>query len=107
MGGATAFLILGWFGNRASYSVSRTSFGRTAIIWLAIFVFGSTLGSSLQAWAYNHAPNTGYPIGIISCDAMVVTLVGAFAYGHRVNLRQWAGTALCFLGLLVIAFVGH
>jgi uncharacterized membrane protein len=74
----------------------------TILLILAAGVL-SYVGNILQFKAIAAAPNPGYPLAIVSSQAVLMTIASIYFFGSDFSLMKGVGVVLCVTGAMVLS----
>ncbi|WP_372365394.1 EamA family transporter [Candidatus Uabimicrobium sp. HlEnr_7] len=84
---------------------SRFKIPTNLVIWFVVLGFVAFFYNYFTIKAISIAPNPGYVVGILSCNIVIVTIVGSVLFGSPLTATKIAGITMMFCGSLLITVV--
>ena len=84
---------------------SRFKIPANLVVWFVILAIIAFFYNYFAMKAITAAPNPGYVVGILSCNIVIVTVVGALLFGNPLTATKVVGIGLMLCGSLLIAVV--
>ena len=75
------------------------------VIWFVLLAIIAFFYNYFAMKAITAAPNPGYVVGILSCNIVIVTVVGSLLFGNPLTTTKVVGIGLMLCGSLLIAVI--
>ncbi|BBM84595.1 EamA family transporter [Candidatus Uabimicrobium amorphum] len=75
------------------------------VVWFMVLAIIAFFYNYFAMKAISAAPNPGYVVGILSCNIIIITIVGSLLFGNPLPTTKIVGIALMVCGSLLITMV--